>query len=416
MRKITLFGIIFMLFLQTVYALDVTVNNYDPQPAEAGKFVNVWFKIDNPTSEKTSVLEIEVTPKDGLSLSAGEPSKKRVGIIGSSSSQTIQYRLRVDDNAIEGANIVKVDIIQGGQGKLTVDLPIEVIDKDILDVDIEIGLIRSDPTRVKPDDEFVKLDVTLQNLGDSTAKGVRATLKNLPKGIEFSESYSNKELVGNIDADGTKIATFYIDVDESVKPKEYTANLELNYKYKPDEAKDDYLKETVNLPVRISIKSIPLYNITNIEFNSEELRAGTKNVKMTVTIQNIGEEEGKSVRIKVYGKSEQPFDYDVSSNFVAPSLKPGETGQATLEFDIEEDATLQTYLLDFEIKNLVGDDVITYSKTIPVEVTLPKKKSAVKSVVIAVVIIGAVSAYFYLRKKKRTKKGTAKKIQLGKED
>ncbi len=86
-----------------------------------------------------------------------------------------------------------------------------------------------------------------------------------------------------------------------------------------------------------------------------------------------------------------------------------------MEFGIEEDATLQTYLLDFEIKNLVGDDVVTYSKTVPIKVEFPKKKSAFKSVLIAIVIIGAVSAYFYLKKKKRTKKGTAKKIHLDKE-
>jgi len=401
-----------MLFVQMATAIDVIVNNYDPQPAEAGKFVNVWFKIDNPTDKKSFDLEIEIKPKDGLKLSSGEPSKKRVGIIGASSSLTVQFRLRVEDDAIEGSNIVQVNILQKTGGLLSFDLPIEVIEKERQDVDLEVGLIRSDPTRIKPDDEFVKLDVTLQNLGDTTAKGIQATLKDLPVGVEFSESYSNKELVGNIDADGTKTATFYIDVDESVKPKEYTAKVELSYKYKPDEDEDEYVRETVNLPVRISIKSIPLYNITNIEFTPKELRAGLKKVKMTVTIKNIGEEKGESVRIKVYGKSEQPFDYDVSSNFVAPELKPGDTGQATLEFDIEDDAALQTYLLDFEIKNLVGDDVVTYAKTVSVKVELPRKKSALKSVIIAAVIIGAVSAYIYLRKKKQRKKGIAKKIQI----
>ena len=412
MKKTLIVGILFMFVLANIsFALEVSVNNYDPEPAEAGKFVNVWFKIDNEDNTKTSELYIDITPKDGLSLSQGESSRKKVGVIGAASSQTIQYRLEVSDNAIEGPNFVEVNIEQS-TGKFSFDLPIEVEEKDRQDVDLEVGLIRSDPTRIKPDDEFVKLDVTLQNLGDTTAKGVQATLKNLPKGMEFSESYSNTELIGNVDADGTKTATFYIDVDESVKPAEYIARMELSYKYKPEEDDDDYLRDSITLPVRIAIKAVPLYEITDVSFEDDQLRAGTKDVRMTITLKNIGEEEGESVRIKVYGKSEQPFEYDVSSNFVAPSLEPGESGQATLQFDIEEDAALQEYLLDFEIKNLIGDDVVTYAKTLPVKVELPKKKSATKTALIVAVVIGIVGFALYKRKKKQSHKIAPRKIKL----
>jgi len=412
MKKSIILGILIMFVLTNLsFAIEVSVNNYDPKPAEAGKFVNVWFKIDNEDDTKTSELYINILPKDGLSLSQGETSRKKVGIIGAASSQTIQYRLKVEDNAIKGPNFVEVNIEQS-TGKFSFDLPIEVEEKDRQDVDLEVGLIRSDPTRIKPDDEFVKLDVTLQNLGDTTAKGVQATLKNLPKGIEFSESYSNTELIGNVDADGTKTATFYIDLDESVKPEEYLARLELSYKYKPEEDDDEYLKDSVTLPVRIAVKAVPLYEITDVSFEEKKLRAGMKDVKMTITIKNIGEEDGTSVRVKVYGKSEQPFNYDVNSNFVAPTLKPGESGQATLQFDIDEDAALQEYLLDFEIKNIIGDDVITYAKTLPVKIELPKKKSAVKSALIAAIILGITGFILYKRKKKQDHKITPRKVKL----
>ena len=56
-------------------------------------------------------------------------------------------------------------------------------------------------------------------------------------------------------------------------------------------------------------------------------------------------------------------------------------------FDIDEDASVQDYILDIEIKNLVNDDVITHKKTVEVSVDLPKKNSPWKLVGGAVVLI-----------------------------
>jgi hypothetical protein len=398
--------------LTSVYAIDVSINDYDPIPAEAGQAVNVWIKVqNNGFDEVENDVEIEIRPKDGLELSAGDKATKKVGVLGTGSSHIIKYRLLVKDDAFEGTHLIDVKI-KSEKSTFNKELEIEVIEKDKKEIDLSIGNINSDPTRIKPDDDDVKLDVNILNLGDGIAQGVKVELVNLPDGITLSQSYSGSALVGNIESDSTNIATFYIDIDEAVLPKEHLANLKVSYKYKPFTNEDEYKYEQKLIPLKIAIKPIPLYEITNVEITPEILTAGDDDIKLKVTIKNVGEEKGESVRIKVYGKTEQPFTYERSSDFVAPSLEPDEEGQGTLLFKIDDKAALQKYFLDFEIKNIVNEDVITYNKKIPIIVTNPMPDNPWKLVNIGIGLIVLVILYLIFKAITGRKKNTkAKKLK-----
>lgn len=406
MKKIILAFFVMSMMISMVSALEVSINDYDPKPAEAGKYVNVWLRVENTGSLDVASAQLEVIPKDGLELASGEDAISEIGSLSSRDYFIVSYRLLVTDEALEGSNLIETKIYNKGT-ETSKDLFLEVTDKNILDVDLEIGNIQSEPTRIKPDDDDVKLVVTLQNLGDATAKSVKANLINLPEGVTASQSYSDLALLGNIEEDSTGVATFYIDVDESTIADNYEALLDVSYKYKPDEDEDDFLVERVQLPISINIKPIPLYKISKAVLDRPEIRAGDENVKLTLTITNVGQDEGEAVRVKIYGKSEHPFDFDVSSNYLAPSLKPGESAQTTLEFDVEEDAYIQSYLMDVEIKNLVENDVVTYDHTLPLDVKMAEEKSpAMKIIVIVVIVvlIGGVVMYMRRRDSKKSKK------------
>ena len=403
--------LVLVLSIAFASALQVSVNNYDPQPAEAGKAVNVWFKVDNPTESVENDVYIMIVPKDGLELTSGEEDTQFIGVLGAKTSQKVQYRLLVKKDAFKGRHAVEVKVSRGPTftAAASTDLYIEVTDKDFKEVNLQVGDIESDPSRIKPDDEDVKLVVTLQNIGDGKAQGVKAELIDLPEGITLSQSYSGTELLGNVDADSTADATYYIDVDENVKPTEQMANIKISYKYKPDEEEDELLYEEKIIPVSLAIKPIPLYEITKVDITPGILSAGDRPVIVRITIKNIGEEEGESVRLKAYGKTEQPFSFDKSSDFIAPSLKPGEEGQATLEIKIDDDASLQKYYVDLEIKNSVSDDIITYNKKIPIEIVNPKPNNPWTFVVIGIVAIVAVIVIIIYRNIQRSKKKTLPK-------
>lgn len=407
---------VLLLSLFTAQALQVSVNNYDPQPAEAGKAVNVWFKVDNPTEDFENDVYIKIIPKDGLELTSGEDDTQFLGVMGARSSQVVQFRLFVKKDAFKGSHAIEATVSRGASftNAAKTDLLIEVVDKDFKEVDLQIGDLESDPTRIKPDDDNVKLTVTLQNIGDGKAQNVKAEIMDLPEGITFTESYSGSELLGNIEADSTADAVFYIDVDEKVQPVEHEAGLKVSYKYKPDEEEDDLLYEEQTIPLNIAIKPIALYDITKVEVNPEEITAGDKAVIITLTLKNIGEEEGESVRIKAYGKTEQPFSFDKSSDFIAPSLKPGEEGQGTLEIKVNDDANLQKYFVDFEIKNVVNDDIITFDKKFPIEVKHPKPNNPWTLVGAALVVLSVVLVYILYRRIRKSRQKPVAKKTLGK--
>jgi len=157
---------------------------------------------------------------------------------------------------------------------------------------------------------------------------------------------------------------------------------------------------------------VPLYEIVDTKLTPEELTAGDDDVRLTLTIKNVGEEEGESVRMKVFGKTEQPINFDVTSDFIAPYLEPGEEGQGTVIFDIDDDASLQKYFLDLEIKNIVNEDVITYDKKIEIEVTYPKPNNPWKFVGVGIVLVVIVLIVIIGKAlKKSKKKSKAKKVK-----
>lgn len=399
-------------------ALDVSIADYDPQPAEAGKYLNVWFKVENPTSiiSETGNVEyfLEVIPMDGLELSSNEESTKRIGRVEARGFETIQYRMLVKNDAFEGANQIKALVWEGDTASEK-DLFIEVIEKDYKNVDIQVGDVESDPVRIKPDEDDIKIDVTLINLGDGKAQGVRAKLHNLPEGITPSDSYSDISLVGTIDEDAQQMATFYIDVDKYVTAYNYDAKLNVSYKYQPDLDEEEYITEEVELPLILSVKPFPLYEITDVKFNKDAsmIAAGDTDVTMTLTIKNVGEEKGESVRVKIFKKTEQPFEFDDQSDFLAPILEPNETGQVTFEFDIDENAYMQKYLLDLEIKSVVGDEIITYKEKVPVEVKMPRANNPMSTAVYGVLALIVFAIALYVRRKNRQNKtmAPAKKVK-----
>ncbi len=409
MKKMIMVSLMLILLAQAAAALQITVNDYDPKPAEAGKYVTVWIKLFNPSLDTLGEVSVRILPKDGFELAEGETPKKYVGSINAGAYSIVKYRLRVLDDAIEGINLFTLDVAEG-TSTYQKDLELVVEDKDLKEVRLEVGDVDSDPRRMKPGDEFIELDIIIQNLGDAVAKGAKAELMDLPDGISFSESYSNIDLLGSIDEDSQVTAKFYIDINESVEPGEYDADLEVSYKYKPYEDEDAYMLSSEKLPVTLSVKATPLYEITSAELEPEELTAGDQGVKLRLTIKNIGEEEGDSVRVKIYPKTEHPFDFEVNNNIVAPTLMPGETGQATLEFDVEEDAAVQKYILDVEIKNLVGEDIVLHKKTVSIDVANALVRNPLNVMLIAVVaaavIVVVVVVYSLGQKKKR--KGSRK--------
>ncbi len=365
-------------------ALSVKLMKYDPYPANTGEYVTVWIKLENPGLGRSSEdVKLRVVPEYPFSLEPGETGLEELGKLSKNDYAMFDFRLRVDDNAIDGKNTLKVEYRERIDSEWSeTELALEVeSDK----VDFEIADIDSVPLRLKPGDDDVKIVVEIQNIGDGDAECVKTRL-TLPIGFNASDSYSDIANLGTVAADVSSDATFYIDVDESVQPGEQIATITISYM---DKDSDEYKEETLDL--RIPVKKTPLFEIVSSEITPGTITVGDMATLM-MRIKNTGSDEGESVRVRAMLKSEQPFDFSNGEAFdYVGDLDVGEIGEAVLRFDVEDDAALKTYLLDIEIRCVEDEDVHLFDKKVPVAVTNAKQSNLV-----LIFVGGAVLMLLYI--------------------
>jgi hypothetical protein len=365
-------------------ALSVKLMKYDPYPANTGEYVTVWIKIENPgLGGPSEDVKLRVVPEYPFSLEPGETGLEEIGMLSMNDFALFDFRLRVDEDAIDGRNTLKVEYRDGidvawSEAELSLEVESDRVDFEIADID-------SVPLRLKPGDEDAKITVEIQNIGDGDAECVKSRL-TLPEGFSASDSYSDIANLGTVAADASSPAIFYIDVDESVQPGEHIATITLDYM---DKDSDEYKEEILDL--RIPVKETPLFEIISSEITPGTLTVGDM-VTLTMRIKNTGSEEAESVRVRAMLKSEQPLDFSNGNAFdYVGDLEIGEIGEAVLEFEVENDAALKTYLLDIEIRCVEDEDVHLFDKKVPVAVANAKQSNLV-----LIFIGGAVLMLLYV--------------------
>ena len=88
--------------------LTATLMKYEPQPAEPGKYVKVYVKLENTGTKTAENVMLEVIPEFPFSLDPGKSNQKYIGLLGGSKFHVAEFNLRVDENAVEGTNKLKI--------------------------------------------------------------------------------------------------------------------------------------------------------------------------------------------------------------------------------------------------------------------------------------------------------------------
>ncbi len=374
--------------------LQIQELKYKPYPAEAGKYIDLWIKIENIGTEDAKDVTCILLPEYPFSLDPNENATRHIGRLPGAEEVLLQYKLRVDYNAVEGWNKLKVKC-------QTKNSNVWVIHE--FDVYVEskipkfaVGSIISEPTKLFPDSEENKLSIEIQNIGTGDAELVTSELI-LPKGISPSESYSNIANLGVIKSGESKTAEYYIDIDKNMIPGDYKAKLIIKYK-DANNNRIEYKNQT--LDVNIVIKPLPLFKIEDININPDRISQGDK-VVLRLKIKNIGFKEAETVSVKIYKQSDQPFDFDEKYDYIG-NLKPNQTGEAVFRFDVDNNANLKTYLLKVEIRYIINNEVKIVEKQIPIKVEIEKRDSKLLFLgILFIVLIILFGAYYGWKKIKK---------------
>ena len=230
---------------------------------------------------------------------------------------------------------------------------------------INVGNVYTEPTHVRPGDEDVRVIVYIENSGDANAKDIEAKLI-CNEQFEPSWSGTDRVYIGRLSSGYTAKAIFHLDVADNVDAGAYSIPLVIRF------------KDTENVEyqgvrsVDVLVERKPELEIASSYTEPTNISAGD-HVILHVRVRNVGSEEAESVSVRVTGEADVPFDYDVTSDHVG-NLKVNETGDAILEFDVDEDAAKKIYQQGLEIRctgdrDLGDDNVYIFDKQIQLEVT-----------------------------------------------
>lgn len=214
--------------------LRVDVLDYDPYPAEIGKYVDVRVKVENIGYGRADAVSLKIEPEYPFSLDSERNAVKSIGILAPEKAVVSEYRLFVDENAKVGTgNIDLYYKADDGDAwfKKTVSLRVGSNTFDSKGT-IQLSEISSDPAVFMPGDRGT-VSFTLRNTAttstvtidgqeyDTNARVQSASLRGIDGITVTSDSYSGSGIIGpgdsitlnyNIRIDNnTEDGTYYLD-------------------------------------------------------------------------------------------------------------------------------------------------------------------------------------------------------------
>ncbi len=335
----------------------------DPDPADAGKYIDIRWQIVNTIGGTSENLKFHLDAGYPFLFEAGDTPDKYLGTsVGTNEKEiyyVLHYKLKVADNALKGTYNVTLGY-STGEGWTNKVFPIYIDPKRS---DFVVGALVTSPEKLIADTDEAKLSVNIDNIGKGNAQNVKVKIL-LPSGFKPTYSYSDEDAIGILEKGISKTSNFYVDIDENVTEGEYKAKLEIAYRDENDE-ENQYRTKTLDL--NIPIKPAPQLVIESVNYSQEKIMAGS-NVNLLVRVKNRGTEKADSVSLRVFKDSAQPFTFSEKSDFIG-KLEPGETGEAVIRLTVEEAAVAKKYLLDVELRCIdQKENVMIFRRTVPLTV------------------------------------------------
>jgi len=192
--------------------LDVTLLNQDPYPAVPGDYVKVVFQVENVDNPECSDITFELLEQYPIKFNPGETgirTFKRVDYIKDyKSSLLIPYEIRLDEDALDGANPIETNIINKGQPRISENFDLEVED------------VRADFEIYVKDYSYTTKEITLEVLNIESSD-IEALTIEIPKQDAIDVKGANRVVVGDLDSNEYTTADF----EATPKDGEFKVNL-----------------------------------------------------------------------------------------------------------------------------------------------------------------------------------------------
>lgn len=159
---------------------------YEPYPVNPGEYFDLWIKAENmakaPTEDATFKLFIEYP----FSLAPGMPTVQSFGKITYENPVVVKYRVKADENAVDGTNELKLGYnIDGDSDSWNFRI-----------FDIEVADAQTDFDLVLQEIQDQTVSIAIANTGKNIAYSVIA---KIPEQQNFDTIGTSGQMVGNLE-------------------------------------------------------------------------------------------------------------------------------------------------------------------------------------------------------------------------
>jgi hypothetical protein len=211
--------VLLLLNLATAYEIDYTSegnNNveleqlkYEPYPVNPGEYFDLWIKV--ATYDDAQDVSFELIENYPFSLDSNEDAIKTYDDL--ISDVLLEYKIRVDKDAVEGVNELKLTYDIGNQQKITKTF------------EIQVANAQTEFDAVIQDIIGSEISIAIANIGEYTANAV---VLRIPKQDNFKTIGTDGQMVGNLDAGDYTLVSF--DLTKTAQtPKDNNFNFDIHY-------------------------------------------------------------------------------------------------------------------------------------------------------------------------------------------
>ncbi len=379
-------------------SLRVTLAKYEPYPAEAGQYVDAWFKVENTGSGTASDVVVEMLSRFPFSVDDADATKS-IGSITSGGSQLVSYRVKIDEKAASGDNIIQVRHRPNSISPwVTVESNIFI---QIHDAVLSISGISSEdlvPGKVQA------LSMSLENLADTYLKDVSVALDFSSATLPFATVDSvNEKRMASLPSNGKANISFNIITFPDASSGVYKVPLILKY----SDATGKSYERNYSLGFVVNAKPDYLLSVQKTDPITEG-SSGT----VTLSISNVGQSAIKFMTMELL-----PSDaYDVIGeyNIYLGNLNPDDYQTGAFKIYVKKGSVGQGKTIPLKILLNYRDGLnndYSKEKILDMRVYTPSEISAYglagagSSNTLLYLIIAAIAIYYIYRKyfKKKAK-------------
>ncbi len=205
-------------------AIYLSIAKYEPFPAEAGQYVDIWFKVQNTGSGASDGVTLELLPKFPFSLESGG-ALQSLGPVPSGSEVLVKYRVKIDEKATAGDNLLQLRYMPTTLSTwVTKDVDIFIQAHDAVLSISNISAFEMAPGNAQT------LSLSLENLADTYLRDISVSLDFSSTTLPFApvDSVNEKRIV-SMPSKGTADISFNILTSPDATSGLYKVPITLKY-------------------------------------------------------------------------------------------------------------------------------------------------------------------------------------------